>query len=272
MIRRLLALSVGAALVVGGVSACGGDESEPGAGSGGGTAGTGGGAETSGSDDGGGGAVSAVKTCDGYERDPERAAPWPDVVYGEFDGPISSDCRDQLDDLVRVNLERESRMVEADSSYVLSYVLNVTSAYGADKVQDAHQVSVSNVEVGGSDGAVMALADVVLTDPSAYSDWLLDQRDLYEGAVTDNMTAYDYWEKAFGGPVAFEDMWLDVSRLGETVEIGPVYVPKDNTEADSWGKRWYFAFDESKAPARPRSLKFDLTIDGETKTLAFDLD
>ncbi|MDR2252617.1 MAG: hypothetical protein LBD97_01945, partial [Bifidobacteriaceae bacterium] len=139
MIRRLLALSVGAALVVGGVSACGGDDPEPGTGNG--TASAGGGAETPGGDDGGGGAVSAVKTCDGYERDPERAAPWPDAVYGEFDGPISIDCRDQLDDVVRVNLESEL-LVAKDFE---SYQLNVASSYGADQVQDAHQVSVSNV-------------------------------------------------------------------------------------------------------------------------------
>jgi hypothetical protein len=133
-------------------------------------------------------------------------------------------------------------------------------------------VSVSNAEVAGGDGQIVPLADVVVTDQSAYSEWLELQRSIYDGPVTDQKTDFDYWDRAFGGPVAFEDMWMDVSRLGETFEIGPTYVPNDYTENDDRGRIWYFGIDNSKVPTGlAQALKFELTVDGETKTIAFQL-
>ncbi|MDR1634354.1 MAG: hypothetical protein LBS27_05430 [Bifidobacteriaceae bacterium] len=253
MLRRLVALGAGAALLAGGLAACGDDGDTPVNGGGQNTA-TG---DSGGGSEGGSSDVSA-NTCDDFTPRPALVALWPDALWADVKG--DDDCEDEIPGNLMLDLADESR---------IGNTLRVASRL--EQVEPAHQISITNAELGGASGTVVALADGVVTDAAVYSEWLEKRRRDYDGAITEQMTDFDYWEKAFGGPVAFEDMWMDVSRLGETFVIGPTYTPADSTAADVWGRVWYFMLDSDKVPNSLDALKFDLTVDGETKTIAFDL-
>jgi hypothetical protein len=253
MLRRLAAVGAGAALLAGGLAACGDDGDTPPNGGGQNTA-TG----DSGGGSGGDGSDVAANTCDDFTPRPELVALWPDALWADVTG--DGDCEDEIPGNLWLDLAIEPGV---------GNTLQVGSR--CEQVEPAHQISIANAELGGADGTVVALADGVVTDASVYSEWLDMQRRVYDGAVTDRMTAFDYWEKAFGGPVAFEDMWMDVSRLGETFEIGPTNEVGSDTDADPRGRVWYFMIDGDKAGNSDAALKFDLTVDGETKTIAFEL-
>jgi hypothetical protein len=148
----------------------------------------------------------------------------------------------------------------------IGYVLKINGGtYGADGVEDAHKVTVSNVEVIQG-GKTYPFSEFLVTDPAVYVEYLEHERYEYE-AYVESYAVDGYWDKAFGGVLPFEDLVIDGSRLGETVVIGPAIEPDAyGTGMDSYGRRWYFAFDPSVS-----ALKFDLTVDGKTKTIAFDL-
>ncbi|MDR1634352.1 MAG: hypothetical protein LBS27_05420, partial [Bifidobacteriaceae bacterium] len=212
----------------------------------------------SGGGSGGGGSDVSANTCDDFTPRSELVALWPDALWADIPG--NKDCEDEIPGNLWIDLAIEPG---------IGNTLQVASRL--EQVEPAHQVSITNAELGGSSGTVVPLADGVVTDASVYSEWLDLQRRDYDGALTEQMTDFDYWKKAFGGPVAFEDIWMDVSRLGETFVIGPTYEVANYTKADAQGRMWYFMIDGDKAGNSDAALKFDLTVDGETKTIAFEL-
>ncbi|MDR2566061.1 MAG: hypothetical protein LBC97_08390 [Bifidobacteriaceae bacterium] len=257
MRKKSWALAIGLALIMGAVSACSDDQADaPGSGAndspaGQQEAGAGAGAEN------GTSAEATAKTCDDFQPDPELAVLWRDAFWANPEG--SADCEDEIPGDLRLDLELREGM---------GYTLQI--ACRCEREEPAHQVMVSNAQLGG-DSQILPLVDAVVQDPAVYSEWLEEQRKAYDETVVEQKTSDRYWERAFGGPVAFEDIWMDASRWEETFEIGPTYQPGVDTQDDNIGRTWYFAIDPPKAPKAALAVKFDLTVDGETKTIAFQL-
>jgi hypothetical protein len=210
--------------------------------------------------------AAAVATCDDkeFEPDPVKTGLWPDAIWASVS---LADCVDLMPAGVAFDVTEEQLYREDGEYGGLGYVIAVHSDTYAPAEGEAHQFSVSVVEAA-YDGVAVSFADHVVADPGLYAEYLNVLRVEYDGAHTPSMEQSGYWDRAYGGPVAFEDAVMDASRLGELEELGPTYDPTDYYgELDGWGSRWYFALDTAVD-----ALLLNFTFDGETRQIAFDLE
>jgi hypothetical protein len=204
-----------------------------------------------------------VKACEGYTPNPDLTKFFPNAIWGSFSQ--YGDCQEHMQGNLLMDLAAEASNAGPNSP---RYELRVLSYGYGGKEDGSHEVSISEVQVGDVKGKVFAISEVAVNDDGEFSKWLESERGKYEGI---SRTHEEYWQKAFGASVTFEEAYLSAEHFGDTFEIGPVFDTEDSDQMDSFGRCFYFAFDKAKIPDGARVLKYDLTVDGETQTFAFEL-
>lgn len=152
-----------------------------------------------------------------------------------------------------------------------SFVVVVLVDEMIDPPQPGHEVSITNIEYLCR-GEVYKVADHILPDDRRFgegSDYRKSAQVTYDSAKVMNGAM---WEKAFGKQIAFEDMFQAFSPSGNSLKIAPAYTyeecPDCRNEQDHV-REVRFAVDEQ---SQIQAVKFDLTVDGKTRTVAFATD
>ena len=138
-------------------------------------------------------------------------------------------------------------------------------------------VTISNLEImaDGDNREVFSLTDVAV-DPTEVLKTTLDTAKSNYESATVHMA---YWEKTLGRVLPFEEVYRDSSRLGEPMEFGPTIPDAECPEGgamcrDTWRVTYFRVMlpqDASGSSRQPKFIKMDVSVDGKTTTVAYQV-
>lgn len=232
---------------------------------------------------------AAGTKLDCYGEQLANAGAWNDALIGLVGvGGVWQIC--PVVGLEPIRLSVES--VDVERSQVFAIVVehkDLQPAFdaGKDSPEPAHVVTISNIEamLPSSEGSGMVAhsADAEISDPTIIS-WLSDAAPAeWPESIGDSL--HSYWKKVYGELRTFDDYHHRWSGQPIQFSVGPVFETKElNPDAGAPGVYanafWdlkqvvYFSVDPGNdLTARDVAfIKFDVTLDGNTVTVAYQND
>jgi hypothetical protein len=191
-------------------------------------------------------------------------AAWNKFLRGKIGNASSRshalDCR-----LVSMhNLAPQMNRIKTDDTSTTTLEIRIEPEEYSYYYEQTHDITIDNLEYMTSDGKTHAAKDDLKQDAALFADYLTKEKAEYDRFLGDRMHLSEYQQKVFGRNMAFDEVYLDASKIGTAVKIGPTI--DSAVDFGDYARTWYLAIDSKDIIA----VKFDVIIDDKTTSIAFE--
>ncbi len=155
-----------------------------------------------------------------------------------------------------------------DLSAMDQFAISIWPKDFPDQPYPAHKVTVSNIEFLIGNTTFKVSEHLVSDSQSDFARYLEDAKGMYK---TYQVNQGKLWQRAFGRELTFDEVYQAYSPSGNTFQIAPAFSDDECPECSwNWDSNRNIRFEiDNPEQTTVRAIKFDLTVDGKTKTVAF---